>query len=111
MCLKTTVTVFPVPDTDLMSSQPVRLMGLLFGLMKTFHVARKSLPVTGLPSLHLAEFLNVNLTVNGLLSTIFGLPVHSRGTRSPCASRISQPYQMLFSTSDVAARLLPTHGP
>ncbi len=53
----------------------------------------------------------MNLIVSGLFFTIVGFAVQSRGTNAADASRIWQPYQMLFSTSAVAYRLLPTHGP
>ena len=45
--LKTIVAFFPDAATDLMSSQPVRVMMLFFGSTLTCHVARKSAPVTG----------------------------------------------------------------
>ena len=86
-------------------------MGLNFGLMYVCHVCQKSSATTGLPSLHLASFLNVNLIVSGFFFTIVGFAVHSRGTNAADALRIWQPYQMLLSTRLVAYRLLPTHGP
>src|SRR5215203_2014778 len=94
-----------------MSSQPVRLMTLLAGLMYTCQVARKSAAVTSLPSLHSASGLYVKRMVSGLFFTIVGLPVHRRGTHCAVSLRIWQPYQMLLMTMLVAYRLLPTHGP
>src|SRR5262245_37804642 len=89
--LNVTVADLPFAFTDLMSSQPVREMTLFAGLMKTFHVATKSAAVTGLPSLHTASGRNVNFTVRGDRFTIVGLPVNSRGTKSPAAFRIWPP--------------------
>ena len=109
--MNTTVTVLPLPVTLLMSSQPERLMTLFAGFVKTFHVAEKSLPVTGLPSLHTAVSLYVNWIVSGFFFVIFGFAVQSAGTKSAFALRIWQPYQTLLSTRLVAYRLLPTHGP
>ena len=94
-----------------MSSQPVRLMTLFFGLTKTCHVAQKSSATTGFPSLHTASFLYSNWTVSGFALVTFGLATQSRGTSAAVASRIWQPYQMLFRTRLVAYRLLPTQGP
>ena len=106
------MTAFALPRvTLLMSSQPVRLIGLCFALMKTCQVAQKSSATTGFPSLHTASFLYVNLTVSGLVFAIVGRAVQSRGTKPAEALRIWQPYQMLLSTRLVAYRLLPTHGP
>ena len=48
--------LLPLAVMDLTSSQPVRLMTLFFGLMKTCQVALRSLAVTGLPSDQFASF-------------------------------------------------------
>ena len=56
--LKTTVPFLPAQLTDLMSSIPVRVAGLLAGLIQTCHVAFQSAHVTGVPSLQFAFGLN-----------------------------------------------------
>src|SRR5918998_3631694 len=109
--LKTTVPRLPAQLTDLMSSYPVRVIGLCCGLMNICHVALKSAHVTCRPSLQTAVGLYWNCTVSGLFLVIRGLPVNSRGTRLPLSSRIWPPYQMLLMTRLVAYKLLPTQGP
>ena len=86
--LKTIVAFFPDAATDLMSSQPVRVMMLFFGSTLTCQVARKSAPVTGRPSLQTAFFLNSIDTVNGLRFSNFGLLAKLRRTHFAFASRI-----------------------
>src|ERR687898_280070 len=78
---KMTVTVFPRTCIDRMSSQPSRDVMSQFLFMIAWYVARKSLPVTWRPSLHLASALIVKRTVNGFALTSFGLPAKSCGTR------------------------------
>src|SRR5262245_1488865 len=100
--LKTTTPFLPLPVIDFTSSQPVRLMTLNFGLMKTCHVALRSFMVTGLPSDHFALLEYSTATVSGFFFVIFGFDAKRRGSKSAFWLRIWPPYQMLFSTRVVA---------
>jgi len=86
--LKTTVPFLPAQLTDLMSSIPERVSGLLVGLIHTCHVAFQSAHVTGVPSLQFAFGLNSKLVVSGLFLTSFGGPVKRRVTHCPLLLRI-----------------------
>jgi hypothetical protein len=82
----TIVPDLPVHVTDLMSSKPARLATLYCGFTNTLHVAFQSSQVTGLPSLHTADGLYVNVTVCGRLETSFGALSKSRGLRRALSS-------------------------
>ena len=74
------MTVLPFTWIFAMSSQPSRETMSQFGFMIVLYVARKSAPVTGLPSLHFALSLYVAVAFNGSFWRSFGSAVRRYGT-------------------------------
>src|SRR5919202_438868 len=83
-----------------------------FGLMIVCHVKRKSAAVTCFPSLHLAFFLILKTSVNGLRRTTFARPAARYGTNVKLGvSRYGLASERLPTVHEVHVLLQPSVYP